>query len=123
MYIDEEEAETLHKMFAKCGPVFIALGDEIRQKLILDIIDAGGDGVNVMTLTSKSHLSRPAISHHLKVLKDAGFLTSIKHGTQVFYRLQVAEKFAEMEELVHKTLNIMEKVRILQGKDSNTENS
>ena len=74
MYISQDELKELHKMFHECGPFFIALGEEIRQKIILDILDAGVDGLNVMTLTSMSHLSRPAISHHLKVLKDSGLV-------------------------------------------------
>ena len=61
-------------MFNSCSPLFIALGDEVRQKLVLDIVDAGAEGINVKNLSAKSRLSRPAISHHLKVLKDSGLI-------------------------------------------------
>ena len=63
---DKELGQILNK-FKTCAPIFIALGDEARQKLIMDIADAGNEGINVTHLSEKSHLSRPAISHHLKV--------------------------------------------------------
>ena len=59
--------------FNSCVPFFIAMSDEYRQQLIMDIAEAGNDGINVSNLSAKSKLSRPAISHHLKVLKDAGY--------------------------------------------------
>ena len=110
MKISEEDRSLLHELFNKCGPLFIAMGDEIRQKLILDILDAGEDGINVMTLAAGSKLSRPAISHHLKILKDSGAVTVEKQGTQAFYRLAVHKKFSEVESLIHSTIRIIDQV-------------
>lgn len=110
MKISEEERALLHDMFAKCGPLFIALGDEIRQKLILDILDAGENGINVMTLAAGSKLSRPAISHHLKILKDSGVVACEKQGTQAFYRLVIHKKFTEVESLIQSTIRIIDTV-------------
>jgi len=42
---------------------------------------------NVGDIASQFRLSRPAISHHLKVLKDAGVLDSEKVGQEVYYWL------------------------------------
>ena len=108
MAISKSELKKIHN---KCGPLFIALGDEVRQKLILDIADAGEEGISVMDLTSKSNLSRPAISHHLKILKDSGFVKTIKRGTWVFYKISISENFAEIDKLVNESLRIIEKVR------------
>ena len=110
MKISEEDRVLLHELFSKCGPLFIAMGDEIRQKLILDILDAGENGINVMTLAAGSRLSRPAISHHLKILKDSGVVSCEKQGTQAFYRLVVNKKFAEVEHLIQSTISIIDKV-------------
>ena len=98
--IDKKELRRLSMRFKACGPIFIALGDEIRQKLILDIGNAGTEGVNVNALASNSHLSRPAISHHLKILKDAGLISAQKNGTQVFYKLSLNKNVEHMEKLL-----------------------
>ena len=87
MKISDDDLALLHELFSKCGPLFIALGDEIRQKLILDILDAGENGVNVMTLAAGSKLSRPAISHHLKILRKAGLIVSRRDGKEIYYKL------------------------------------
>lgn len=110
MYISQDELKELHKMFHECGPFFIAVGNEIRQKIILDILDAGVDGLNVMTLTSRSHLSRPAISHHLKVLKDSGLVIAEKKGTQIFYKVAVSDSFLNGINLFQSTLGIIQRV-------------
>jgi ArsR family transcriptional regulator, arsenate/arsenite/antimonite-responsive transcriptional repressor len=60
-----------------------ALGEPAR----LEIIDhlAKQEQMNVGELTSKFHLSRPTISHHLKILKDAGVVQSEKRGQETYY--------------------------------------
>lgn len=44
-----------------------------------------GKPMNVSVITTQFRVSRPAISHHLKVLKDAGIVGSEKIGQEVFY--------------------------------------
>jgi DNA-binding transcriptional ArsR family regulator len=92
--------EQLKSLFEEASDVFVAIGDKTRQSLIFDIIDAGNEGIDVASLTKNSVLSRPAVSHHLKVMKDAGILSARKSGTQVFYsvRLQygVLEQIREL---------------------------
>jgi len=62
---------------------FIALGDENRQKILMFL--GKGKRICVNDIANQSHLSRPAISHHLKVLKEAGILKSEKVGKEVYY--------------------------------------
>ena len=64
----------------------VALGDPMRLQLLYLLGDQGRR--NVGEITSNFRLSRPAISHHLKVLKDAGLLDSEKVGQEVYYRLE-----------------------------------
>ena len=47
----------------------------------------GGDctGVRVGEITAKTHLSRPAVSHHLKILKEAGIVRMRREGTRNYY--------------------------------------
>jgi ArsR family transcriptional regulator, arsenate/arsenite/antimonite-responsive transcriptional repressor len=108
--IEKNELHKVYAMFKQCAPLFIALGDQIRQKLILDIADAGLDGLNVSNLTAKTLLSRPAISHHLKVLKDCGLVEPHKIGTQVFYRLHLKENLDEVKKLISSIEIILETI-------------
>lgn len=63
--------------------------DGIRDPIRMDIIFllADGKSLNVGEITSRFKVSRPAISHHLKVLKDANIVISEKTGQEVYYRL------------------------------------
>ena len=42
-------------------------------------------GVRVGEITERTHLSRPAVSHHLQILKEAGILGVRKEGTKNYY--------------------------------------
>jgi len=108
--IDKSEIKKTLKTFNACVPFFIAMSDEYRQKLIMDIAEAGKDGINVSNLSAKSKLSRPAISHHLKVLKDAGLIHPLKVGTQIFYQLNLKENFKTISELIKSMENILETI-------------
>jgi DNA-binding transcriptional ArsR family regulator len=62
---------------------FTALGDEHRQRILLTF--ERGERLNVGQIVEVSTLSRSAVSHHLKLLRDAGVLESRKEGKEVFY--------------------------------------
>ena len=63
--------------------------DGVRDPIRMEIIFLLGKGkpLNVGEITTQFHVSRPAISHHLKVLKDAGIVRSEKIGQEIYYRL------------------------------------
>jgi DNA-binding transcriptional ArsR family regulator len=64
---------------------FFALGDKTRQQILL--MFEPGEEICVNDIARVFHLSRPAISHHLKVLRDAALLVCEKRGKEVFYRV------------------------------------
>ncbi len=66
---------------------FKALGDPVRLRLLSMIAAAGGEEVCVCELTPAFDLSQPTISHHLKVLREAGLLISQRRATWVYYRV------------------------------------
>jgi len=78
--IDEASAAGL-------AQVFKALGDPVRLRLVSLIGAREGGEVCVCDLTSAFDLSQPTISHHLKVLREAGLIDSERRGTWVYYRL------------------------------------
>jgi len=72
---------------AGLAPVFKALGDPVRLRLVSLIGARDGGEVCVCDLTSAFELSQPTISHHLRVLREAGLIDSERRGTWVYYRL------------------------------------
>jgi ArsR family transcriptional regulator len=72
---------------AGLAQVFKALGDPVRLRLVSLIGARAGGEVCVCDLTSAFDLSQPTISHHLKVLREAGLIDSERRGTWVYYRL------------------------------------
>lgn len=61
--------------------VFTALGDEYRQRILLSF--EPGKRLTIGEIVAMSTLSRTAVSHHVRVLRDAGVLSSRKQGREV----------------------------------------
>lgn len=97
---DKEQIKILANKFKGCGPLLAAIGDETRQHLILEMMKMGDcSGVRVGEITSKTNLSRPAVSHHLSILKSAGILKVRKEGTKNYYYFDPdAESFDKLIE-------------------------
>jgi len=72
---------------AGLAQIFRALGDPVRFRLVSLIGAHQGGEVCVCDLTSAFSLTQPTISHHLKVLREAGIIDSERRGTWVYYRL------------------------------------
>jgi ArsR family transcriptional regulator len=72
---------------------FKALGDPTRLAIVNQL--AGADEICVCHLVPDSGLSQPTISHHLKLLRDAGLVESERRGTWAYYRL-VPDAVAEL---------------------------
>lgn len=82
----KEKIDQLADQFEKSHKVLTALGDESRQYLILTMMQMGKcDGVRALEVVEQCNLSRPAVSHHLQILKEAGILRSRKEGTKIYY--------------------------------------
>src|SRR5712691_32668 len=75
---------------AELAQVFKALGDPVRLRLVSLIGAHQGGEVCVCDLSTAFDLTQPTISHHLKVLREAGIITSERRGTWVYYRLAPA---------------------------------
>jgi ArsR family transcriptional regulator len=69
---------------------FKALGDPVRLRLLSLITSAEGESC-VCDLTAAFDLTGPTISHHLKVLREAGLVDSERRGTWVYYRPRVKD--------------------------------
>lgn len=81
-----EDIDKLANEFEQCQKILVALGDENRQHMILEMMKMEScSGARVNEITEKTHLSRPAVSHHLQILKDAGILKMRREATKNYY--------------------------------------
>ena len=70
------------------APLLKALADPVRLRL-LSLVASHADGeACVCDLNDAFDLSQPTISHHLKVLHDAGLLDRTKRGVWVYYQVK-----------------------------------
>ncbi|MEU3777198.1 metalloregulator ArsR/SmtB family transcription factor [Streptomyces sp. NPDC032472] len=76
--LDEETAAGLSRMFK-------ALSDPVRLRLLSLIASHEGGEACVCDLIGPFDVSQPTISHHLKVLREAGLVGSERRGTWVYY--------------------------------------
>lgn len=56
-------------------------------------------GMRVGEIRLQTHLSRPAVSHHLKILKEAQIISVHTEGTRNFYRLDAGSKLKSLKNL------------------------
>jgi ArsR family transcriptional regulator, arsenate/arsenite/antimonite-responsive transcriptional repressor len=68
--------------------VFKALGDPVRLRLFSLIASHAAGEACVCDLTGEFDVSQPTISHHLKVLREAGLLSSERRASWVYYRVE-----------------------------------
>lgn len=71
------------KIARDCSSIFTALGDPSRQDILIMLEKQGP--LNVLQITENLNLARPTISHHLKILLNAGLIKSEKKSREVFY--------------------------------------
>jgi ArsR family transcriptional regulator len=79
VYPDIERAEA-----ERMGAVAKALGDPIRMQLV-DVLRKHAGKVCVCELVPLFDLSQPTVSHHLKVLREAGIVGSERQGLWAYY--------------------------------------
>jgi ArsR family transcriptional regulator, arsenate/arsenite/antimonite-responsive transcriptional repressor len=77
--LSEEQAERI-------APLLKALAEPARLRLMSLVASHAGGEACVCDLNEAFDLSQPTISHHLKVLHDAGLLDREKRGVWVYYR-------------------------------------
>ncbi|WEG13429.1 metalloregulator ArsR/SmtB family transcription factor [Pullulanibacillus sp. KACC 23026] len=85
-------------VFRKCIPLFNALSDTARQDIILLL--AEHERLSVNEIAEQSNLSRPAISHHLKIMRDNELVRIEQKGTQRYYSLSLTNSVEKLKQLI-----------------------
>lgn len=75
--------QTIPDTWQNIAQLFIALGDAHRQRILLTF--EKGERMNILQIAAASTLSRTAVTHHLKILRDSGALQSEKVGKEVYF--------------------------------------
>lgn len=86
------------EVFRNCIPLFIALSDTARQDIILLLAEQ--EQLSVNEIAEQSSLSRPAISHHLKILRDNQLVIIEQRGTQRHYSLSLENSVKRLKQLI-----------------------
>lgn len=77
-------ARAIPRAWRSTARMFVALGDPHRQRIVL-MFDRD-ERLTVGQIVAASTLSRSAVAHHLKVLREGGVLHAEKVGKEVWYR-------------------------------------
>lgn len=77
------DRQRLKQLFYDNQALFVALGDESRQKILLLVGDA--QRLSVGEIADKMGLSRPAVSHHIKLLRGSNLLAEHRVGVRRYY--------------------------------------
>ncbi|MFD1174811.1 ArsR/SmtB family transcription factor [Paenibacillus puldeungensis] len=85
-------------IFRESLPILQVLSDPNRQDILLFLSENGKMTVN--EITERLTLSRPAVSHHLKLLKNAGVIKVEQLGTQRYYYLSMQESVDLLKRLL-----------------------
>ena len=80
-------------------PLLKALADPVRLRLVSIVAASEGGEACVCDLNDAFDLSQPTISHHLKVLHEAGLLDRTKRGVWVYYAVR-REVLADLAALI-----------------------
>ncbi|MBI3716894.1 MAG: helix-turn-helix transcriptional regulator [Betaproteobacteria bacterium] len=79
------------------APVFAALGDETRMRLVATL--CAGGALSIAQLTAGTDITRQAVTKHLTVLADAGLVRDVKVGRERLWEFQPAKLLAAIRSL------------------------
>lgn len=99
-----EAAPLVHEPLSAAAAVELArtmkaLSDPVRLRLLSVVASHTGGEACVCDISVGIDVSQPTVSHHLKVLREAGLLTSDRRGSWVYYRV-VPEALEQLSELL-----------------------
>ncbi len=101
----QKHDEQIHKIkveFQAANKILNAICDENRQKILLVLMDnCTRGGVRVEDIAKQVNLSRPAVSHHLKLLKDENIVSVQKDGTKNIYHISGGNEILKLKTLLN----------------------
>ena len=107
----QKSLNIITREFKECKKVLLAIGDDTRQAIIIALLESDCNGIRVGEITKKTHLSRPAVSHHLKILKESGIINMRREGTKNYYYVDAnRSEWNKLGNLLQTINEVVEKV-------------
>ncbi|HBD95278.1 MAG: hypothetical protein A2015_16200 [Spirochaetes bacterium GWF1_31_7] len=78
-------------------PFFQIVSDTYRQQIVVMLSEV--DEMNVSAISQRINLSRTAVSHHLKLLRQVGLISTEKRGKEIFCHLTIAKPLKILKEM------------------------
>lgn len=98
--MNEEELNELKKNFYQADSILEALSSKVRQDIIVELARVYPKGLRIGEIRQKKCITRPTMSHHMKLLCKAELIKYHKVGTKNFYYLAIhPDKLDEVESL------------------------
>lgn len=101
--MDKQQAVQLIKEdFKRCQKILSAIGNDTRQSIITALMETTcTNGLRVGEITELTHLSRPAVSHHLRILREAGIIMVREEGSKNYYFMDVRTNLGTLKNVVN----------------------
>lgn len=100
----KQQIEIIKEDFRNVQSILTVVGDETRQQILLVLMETYcNTGMRVTEITARTHLSRPAVSHQLRILKDLGLVKYRSEGTKNYYYIDVSHNrkmFGNMRKMI-----------------------
>lgn len=95
----KQYARALPSAWSGVSKVFTALGDERRQRIVL--LFKRGEKLNAGQIAAACPLAQSTVSHHLKILREAGVLQNEKIGKEVYFWVDSAHLQETLASVLH----------------------
>ncbi|MBU3810614.1 MAG: metalloregulator ArsR/SmtB family transcription factor [Candidatus Niameybacter stercoravium] len=116
-----QRLDKIAEEFRECRKALTAIGDETRQQIILALLESDCNGIRVGEITKKTNLSRPAVSHHLRILREADIINMRREGTKNYYYMDANEmqwnKIMQLISHIYATVKDFAPIDMRKGED------
>lgn len=98
----KQRLQLIKKDLINSNKILNAVSDENRQKILLVLLEnCTTGGIRVEDIAKQVNLSRPAVSHHLKLLFDEKIVSIEKDGTKNYYHITGAQELLKLKSLIN----------------------
>lgn len=87
--MEKEELSELKKNFSQAEHILEALSSKIRQDIIVELARVYPNGLRICEIKQKKCITRPTMSHHMKLLCKAELIKYYKEGAKNYYYLAI----------------------------------
>ncbi len=107
--MNTEELEAFRKEFHALAPILEVLASKTRQEILIQLSYVYPEGLRIKDLKVQKCITRPTLSHHIKLLLDAHLIGCKKAATKNYYHLSIKKHmFDDFNTLFHRLYTFCE---------------